>query len=327
MQLSHIGNAKTAAVVFAALLLYAYGFWVGSNVNAACLPPCILLDFTAFIPALVYFGAVRPRGVTPLAMLPVLWAGLGLSAVALGLPPAETLIAPAACIAAVELAILAHEAEKMARTFRAARLTCDDPAACLRRAAESVLDNTLPARLVALELSIWHYALFTWGKRHQLEPNEFSYHEKSGYTTFVLGLTLALPAEAVALHLAVSPMSPAAAWLLVLLSLYSVGWLAGDARACLFRPIRITNSSLIVNRGTMFTAEIPLSAIAGISTQKPECAQERVVDQGFFRNANVWITFAEPVELGLWKRDAAAALGISVDDPIGFIQAVRETAA
>lgn len=125
------GAAKTKVLVFcvAALILYAYGVLsaraIPMHIEGVALP----LDFMVGIPLGFYLLVVRPRRLTPLTVIPVIWVGYGISALALGSPDAGILPLLLAGLAPVELAIAARECLKIAKIFRSAKAASPDPMA------------------------------------------------------------------------------------------------------------------------------------------------------------------------------------------------------
>ncbi len=72
-------KAMTAGFFGAAALLYVYGVLVTAHIPADVAAVALPLDFMVGIPACFYLLVVRPRALTPLAVIPVIWLGFGLS--------------------------------------------------------------------------------------------------------------------------------------------------------------------------------------------------------------------------------------------------------
>lgn len=75
----------------AALVLYAYGVLSAKAIPMPIEGVALPLDFMVGIPLGFYLLVVRPRRLTLLTVIPVIWAGYALSAVALGAPNAGIL--------------------------------------------------------------------------------------------------------------------------------------------------------------------------------------------------------------------------------------------
>lgn len=125
------GNARlltskpaTIGLFAAAAMLYAYGVLSAGSILAEVVAVALPLDFMAGIPAAFCLLVVRPRRLTPLAVLPVIWLGYGLSALALGSPDAGVLPLLLTALLPVELAIAVREAARLVRTVGSASATC-----------------------------------------------------------------------------------------------------------------------------------------------------------------------------------------------------------
>lgn len=211
---------KNGLVIFCALglLLYAYGVasarYIPVHIEGVALP----LDFMVGIPLGFYLLVVRPRKLTLLAVIPVIWMGYALSVVALGSPEAGILPYLLSVLVPVELAIAVREVRKIVGVYRSAKESSDDPMAWFKDTMRYLVRKDMPASMTAAELSVWYYALLSWRKKPYVLPGEkaFSYHNAGGYMNMMLGLALAFPVEIVGVHMLVSQWSIAAAFAVTL---------------------------------------------------------------------------------------------------------------
>ena len=138
------------------LVLYTYGVIsaprIPSHIEGIALP----LDFMVGIPFGFYLLVVRPRKLTLLSVIPVIWIGYALSALALGAPDAGILPALLSALIPVELAIAARECLKIARTFKTAKAKSPDPMAWFREAMRYLVRKDAAASITAAELSVWY---------------------------------------------------------------------------------------------------------------------------------------------------------------------------
>ena len=116
-------SQRAALVAFCVAACALYGYGVAS---AGCIPRAVEsvalpLDFMVGIPAGFYLMVVRPRRLTPLCVIPVIWLGYGLSVLALGSPEAGALPWLLCALVPVEVAIGALESLKIARHDKAAK--------------------------------------------------------------------------------------------------------------------------------------------------------------------------------------------------------------
>ena len=316
--------SKPAAIGFlaAATALYAYGVLsaelIPAEVGAVALP----FDFMVGIPAAFYLFVVRPRRLTPLAVLPVIWLGYGLSALALGSPDAGVLPLLLTALLPVELAIAVREAARLVHTFRAAKAESADPMEWLFATTRYLVRKELPARMMAAELSAWYYVLFSWRQKPQPAAGEtfHTYHNAGGYLNMMLGLALAFPVEIIGMHLLLSQWSVVAAYIATLLSAYAAVWLAGDARARVMRPVVVNAETVRLRCGIQMEASVALADIACVSLAEPkDLSKADKLNYGTFYQANAWVVAKRPIEVRtLLGTKRVRAIGVSLDDPHAF---------
>lgn len=312
------------------VVLYAYGIAsaprIPSHIEGIALP----LDFMVGVPLGFYLLVARPRRLTLLSVIPVIWIGYALSVLALGAPDAGILPALLSALIPVELAIAARECLKIARTFKTAKAKSSDPMAWFRETMRYLVRKDAAANMTAAELSVWHYALLSWRKKPYVLPGEraFSYHNAGGYMNMMLGLALAFPVEIVAVHLLVSQWSMIAAPIITALSVYAAVWLVGDARARILRPIVVGKGSVRLECGIQMEAVIPISHIEAVSLSDNEIGHIEESDRlnyGTFYRPDAWLVMKSPVEVRmLLGAKRVRAIGVSVDDPKAFAAAIKE---
>lgn len=324
---------KHSLAIFCALglLLYAYGvasaWYIPGHIEGIALP----LDFMVGIPLGFYLLVVRPRKLTPLTVIPVIWIGYGLSVVALGSPEAGILPYLLSALAPVELVIAVREVRKIVGVYRSAKANSDDPMAWFKDTMRYLVRKDMPASMTAAELSVWYYALLSWRKKPYVLPGEkaFSYHNAGGYMNMMLGLALALPVEIVGVHMLVSQWSIAAAFAVTALSVYAVVWLAGDARARIMRPIAIGADCVRMECGIQMQATIPFADIEKVCFSEDDIRDIEKSDKlnyGTFYQANIWIVSKRPVAVHtMLGEKRVRVIGMSLDDPHAFASALEET--
>jgi hypothetical protein len=184
--------------------------------------------------------------------------------------------------------------------------------------------------MLAYEMSVIYYGLFSWRDRPAVGPGRaFSYHRAGSYGAIVFALLMVSACEIVAMHVAVSFASSAAAWLVTALGLYGVVWILGDYQAVRLRPLMVGADGLVVRLGLRWSVSIPRDAIAAISpAPKPPRARRA---PGHLHAALVappqWqVTLREPLlargPYGITKRVTTVAL--AADDRAGLRQALLE---
>ena len=312
------------------LALYTYGVvsapYIPSHIEGIALP----LDFMVGIPVGFYLLVVRPRRLTPLTVIPVIWVGYWLSVFALGSADAGVLPYLFAALMPVELAIAVRECLKVAQVYKSAKKASADPMVWFKETMLYLVRKDAPASMAAAELSVWYYALLSWRKRSYVLPGEktFSYHNAGGYMNMMLGLALAFPVEIIGVHMLVSQWSIAAACLVTALSVYSVVWLAGDARARIMRPVAIGVDCVRLECGIQMHATIPFADIEKVCFSEDDIRDIEKSDKlnyGTFYQANVWIVSKHPVAVRtMLGEKRVRAIGMSLDDPHAFASALEE---
>lgn len=312
----------TFVFFIAALVLYAYGVVSASHIPAEVDAIALPFDFMVGIPLAFYLVVVRPRKLSPLCVIPVIWVGYGLSVVALGSPDTGILPLVLAALIPVELVIAIREMQRMARVYKDAKANISDPMRWLYVTTLYLVRKEMPARMMATELSVWYYALFSWRKKPSVEGDKraYSYHNAGGYVNMLLGLGLAFPVEIVTVHMLLAQWSVAAATVATLLSIYAAVWLLGDARARILRPVILSRDELCIECGVQMEAIVPVRSVAGVSSSEPENLEKSdKLNYGAFYQANVWITFERPIEVQtLMGTKCIRAVGLSLDDPQRF---------
>jgi hypothetical protein len=134
----------------------------------------------------------------------------------------------------------------------------------MRAAAREVLGANLLSDALAFEIAICHCALAGWRARPVSSPLTFTYHRRVAYGALMAALILVMVPETIGLHLLLKRWSPAAAWALTGLSLYSVLWLWGLYQAVRLRPIRIEEDRLLIRIGLKWRVEIPFEDVAAV---------------------------------------------------------------
>lgn len=313
-----------------AAVLYLYGVLSVAHIPAALDAVVLPLDFMVGIPLMFYLMVVRPRKWTPLCVIPVIWVGYGLSVLALGAADAEILPVLLPVLLVVEAAIAVREIMHIARAYQAAKARSDDPMAWLYEAVLYVVPKETPARMMAAELSVWYYTLFSWRKKPAVKPSEttFSYHNAGGYMNMMLGLAIAFPVEIVGVHLLLSQWNGAVAIAVTALSIYAAVWLFGDARARMMRPIAVGESTVRLECGIQMEAVIPLDEIETVvfsDAEVRDTPDAEKLNYGTFYHADIWLVPKQPVEVRtLLGTKRVRAIGISIDDPKVFAALVAE---
>jgi membrane protein YdbS with pleckstrin-like domain len=226
----------------------------------------ITLDLVVVVPGLVYFLLVRGLKWSPLVLIPAFVASVAAAGRILpanrqqALHAFEWLAIP---LELIVVGLIVVKARQVAQRMRAAGPA--DPGTLferMREAAREVLGANLLSDALAFEIAICHCAFAGWRARPVSTPATFTYHRKVAYGAIVAALLLVLVAETIGLHLLLQQWSPAAAWVLTALSIYSAFWLLGLYQAVRLRPIRIEEDRLLIRIGLKWRVEVPFADVA-----------------------------------------------------------------
>ncbi|MHA7130435.1 hypothetical protein [Algoriphagus namhaensis] len=196
----------------------------------------------------------------------------------------------------------------------------------LSQTCEAIFPS-LAAKAVTMEVSIFYYGFFQWGKATE-KDNAFSYHRESSARIVLSILILLVVTETLVFHILVMNWSTTAAWILTGVSAYSGLQVFGIVRSLAVRPHLVQRDSLDLRFGILNQCVVNFDDLATI--EKSSCELE----EGTFNNLsplgsmdphNVIIKFkTEQTISGLYGREQKTAiLAIYVDRPNHFVAAVR----
>jgi hypothetical protein len=324
--------------VLLALALLAIESWIATSAHLAQNPDVLALavtvDLTIGIPALYYLLVVRLKRVPLITVAPVFL--LSLLAARFILPPSNHfyLNQVEGVVPLVELAALLYLASRVrtiARYYPQARRETPYFLDALETSMRRALGDFPAVPIAAAELSMLYYGTVGWFKEYRgagTEENAYSYHRKSGYGIILAVIAFTLVLETLAVHLLVQHWSDALAWVLTVLSLYSLLWLLADYHAIRLQPIILTRDVLHLRAGLRWRAAIPLSIVAEVRPVTPaDLKGDDYLNLAIFGEPRLLLGLSEPVTvtgpLGIQKR--ASRLGITVDDEKRFREEVGRT--
>lgn len=341
-----LGSRRILLVGAAVLALYAIDLLVAVTIpvsaHAYTVDVAVPFDLVVFVPAVFYLLVVRRKGITPIAVLPVVWVGYIVSLQVANLGE-TSLVAPLMAFAetgrfsllvplfaaalALDVAVLAHEVVRIVGAFRRARTQSRRPFDWFSQAMGVLTSNERFAQLAGLEGSTYYYALFAWRAKPDVPQGRrvFSYHRDSGYIALV-GVMLALvPLETIMVHLLVAQWSVLVACLLTATSLYALLYIVATARAVVLNPILVDDQVLTVRWAHTFCEDIPLSVIAGTSSEVPDVPKRERIDMGVMGATPCWLMFSEPVIMrtALGSPRLVRALNITPDNLSEFKRCIR----
>ena len=244
----------------------------------------VTFDFTVSVPFLYWWFMVRKARWPALSILPVLVLCLLIASLLLPAEHRQPLRLAQYLVVFAELAALAAVTAKAVGATRAYRSRVqagggdDDPVELLRFSLRQALPVERVADVVADELALLYYALFSWRRRVTPRADEvaFSYHRESGYGSLLLTFTFVAAMELVGAHFLVSAWwGHRAAWVLTGLSLYGLVWLLGFYQAVRLRPVTVGSDSLRVRVGLRWSVRVPFDQIEAVLQPAADQAHQR----------------------------------------------------
>ncbi len=312
--------------------LYCLVFWMVANGLVARAPgpmgAAATVDLTVTAALATWWLGVR-RGALP-RRAPFVVLALGFLAARLILPAdaREGLVVLRVAWGVAELGVLLVVVAQVGRIRRRARAlrSAGTPSIDALEQALAPAVGSLPARLLATELSVLGFALAGW--RRPTPPEDartFSMHRRC-HQALVAGVVVFLIlGEAAALHLLVARLSPVTAWVLSASSVWFALWLIGDAHAVRLQPLRLVADGLAVGVGIRWRAFVPYRAIASIEPAGDAQRGSTTLAATVMRAADVRLVLSHPLEArGPFGRTRRFdALLLTVDRPDELIAAVR----
>jgi hypothetical protein len=290
----------------------------------------LMVDLLIGVPLAYYLLAVRRAGWPARTLIPVVL--LSLTGAALVLPDQREMLkrfSEAVSIPA-EIGLVGWITVRTVRSFRKAGAGAgDDVLEKLRIAAREILPLRRAAEAIASEMAIFYYALFAWPllrrpSRAPLAARVFTYHRTSGYGAIVFALLIITIGEGLPVHILVTRWSAKAAWVLTVLTAYSVLWILADYRATRLRPILLDADTLHLRTGLRWTVHIPRAHIAAIHKKAPK--SEPSVRTALPTATPMWIELSEPVTAqgpyGIEKK--VRWISVAVDEAAEFRQALGQ---
>ncbi len=233
----------------------------------------ITFDLVIGVPLAWWLLVVR-AGTSARTMIPVVLASIAGARLILPaeqqgmLPWMRWLIAPfeMAVIAWVAWQVRAIVRRRRAERAGAAADEGHDLLADLAAVLEPVFGKGAVARTALIELALMYYALASWGRRPHV-PAGARAMAVEGNLGLVIGLSMAVAVETVALHLFVASHWGATwAWILTATSIYTVLWFVGDFRAIELRPSYVTSDSLVLRHGLRADAVVSRATIERVES-------------------------------------------------------------
>jgi hypothetical protein len=196
-----------------------------------------------------------------------------------------------------------------------------------RNASKSVFPKKLIPLLVS-EAGMIYYGFIAWKKKPLIE-GQFTYHKNNTENAMIYGFMLLIFVELFGLHFLLVKWSIVAAWVLSILSAYSLLQVWGIARSLRKRPISVHDNQLSLRFGLVSEVDIDMANIQEIVLNKRTIEKEDgYLHLGLIPDAetpNILIHLEDTVEVlriyGFHKQTIKIAL--FVDEPSKFIEYIE----
>lgn len=256
----------------------------------------LTVDLLLTIP-LVYFLLIRKTEIPKITVFPILLLGVLLGTYYLppqgqtyldlfkfwGLPLIEISV----------LLLIGLKVNRAQKAYSKHKSLNPDFYEVLKKVCQEEFPKKLASLLVS-EMAVFYYGFVRWKKRAIL-PNEYTYHQKSGTPSLLLGLIMVIGIETVSLHFLLAKWSSVAAWILTGLSVYSGLQVIGFAKSLSQRPICCGPDKLLLRYGILNETKLPYTSIDAVvlSTEslKKEKYTRKISPLGDLESHNVIIHF------------------------------------
>ena len=291
----------------------------------------ITLDLLITLP-LVYFLLIRKTKIVKTTVVPVLVLGMVICSIFIPEEHQSTLnIFKTWALPLIEFAVVFYIIYKVRNAIKHFKKHNDNSKDFFETLKETCTE-IMPRILVtpfATEIAVFYYGFFSWKKR-KLKANEFSYHKDSGTIALLIALMLIIVVETTGLHIWISKWSPVVAWILTILSVYTLLQVFGFTKSMFMRPINIQHGKLHLRYGIMSETKIAIENIESIvqSTKTIEDTEDalKLSLLGELESHNVIITLKNEAQLtrlyGIKK--PYKVLALHVDDKNAFVQHVQD---
>ena len=225
----------------------------------------ITIDLLLTIP-LVYFLLIRNTKIPKTTVVPVLVLGLLIGTVFLPTNAQGYLeLFKMWVMPIVEIAVVTFIGVKVKRTlkrYNEVKANSVDFYSALKQVSHEILPKKLVMPFVT-EIAVIYYGFVNW-KSHKIIENEFTYHKESGSRAMFGVLIFLILIETFVLHLLLVKWNEIVAWVLFVLSVYTVIQILGFAKSLSKRPIKVDDESLKLRYGILSETEILLSDIESV---------------------------------------------------------------
>lgn len=203
-----------------------------------------------------------------------------------------------------------------------------DPLQQIEAACKAVIPISKAAHLMASELAVFYYALFSWRSRaSRPQVKTFTTHNKGGHAVLLIVLACFMPIETPILHLVLARWNPTAAWIFTALGVYGFIWIIGLSRSLVLRPVVVSESGLEMSKGFLWQVRVPWSDVLDVRRAGPTAgvAAPGLLNIAIGGMPDFVVDLAHPViahgSFGMTRR--VTAVGLSIDGAESFQKSIE----
>ena len=229
----------------------------------------ITLDFLITLP-LVFYLLIRKKNISWLVVSPVATAGIIIAGLVIP-KDHQQFLAQSRSIAfsLMELAVISFFIIKTRKAKKVYNLQKDvsfDFYTALKKGVAEVVPIRI-ANLLSTEIALFYYGFFSWKKRIT-KINEFTCYKENGALAVFFVIIFMILVETVVQHILLQLFSSTLAWIITIVSIYSVLVLFGAARSLSRRPVIVTGNEIYLRYGILSETVIPFSNIESLETSR-----------------------------------------------------------
>jgi len=329
-------NRKTFAISIPIVLLSVFILLSKSSFYSlyiAELSKWIMLDILVTIPVL-YLLAVWGTNISKLTVLPLLIIGLWL--ITFLVPVEHQGIFPAVrtglyfIIESVIAITIVMKIRKVIKEYKAKKTLHMG----FMNAAHEAVATIFPVKMISIvmsEVAVFYYVFGNWD-RTELAENEFTYHLRSGTLTLLYVLIGLFVVEASVVHYIAAKWNVTVAWVLTIVTVYTLFQLLAFIWSIGKNPIVMGNDELVLRYGYLRKVIIPWSNIESIALSRKSVSNDeqcrKLSPIADLESHNVLIHLHESAEItGAYAyRKKAKCIALWVDEAEVFKSRIEKEA-
>jgi membrane protein YdbS with pleckstrin-like domain len=136
----------------------------------------------------------------------------------------------------------------------------------IRKAVETSLPDSIAAKVLVTEFSMFHYSLFSWKKKVKIDHGKaFTYHKKTSVNAVYIMIIHAIAIESIGLHYFLHSWNAVVSYILLFLNIYGILFMLAELQATRLTPFLLTEDHLLLQTGFSSSMHLPLSNIKEIN--------------------------------------------------------------